>query len=1245
MSLCKLKQSNTGLYLPKLASSVLLKFLLAISFVGFSKSTDAQCTMSCRGAINLSLSEYGYSKIEPGAVLSSSVGCGFGFEVSILDSLDHNYGDTAWCSMIGKTMRVSVRDIASNNSCWSKLKVEDKVPPVFTCDTVFVYCNDSILPSQIGFPIANDNCGVIPNSKLSYKDVFTDLPCFAVIKNDTVTARVDRTWTTADATGNTATCVQRIFYKRVKIDDVTFPENLDDIVRPVLTCEQDPTDFNLTGFPKIHGKNIQNGGLCELAVSYSDVKIPICGNRSFKILREWRIIDWCTATSKLVVQIIKVMDKTAPVLTVPANITISTNNNNCSAGITLPLATATDNCSSVTVSVSSSLGNGVGPFVFPLGTHIITYTAQDICGNVSTKSITLTVIDDVPPTAVCDENTDVSLGYDGTAFMYADAVDNGSHDNCSSIKFLATRDTFPLDSIVKFSCNDLKAPVQVRMRVIDKNGLYNECMVWVRVQDKIAPLITCPSEKFIICSDDITDTLLVGKAIAKDNCGIKSLTFKDVNHTNTCKEGYITRTWTATDNQNLASSCNQTINLRDTTPITIQFPKDTIFYTCNSATDTSLTGFPKVFGKDCENIAITYTDQFFPIAVPACYKIIRNWQIVDWCKFVPNSGNTTGTWGHQQVIKVLDSIPPVLKCPADLTVGIQSDNCSGLVNMENATATDCSQYISIHNNSIYSTAKNANASGVYPTGIYNISFTAEDGCGNITNCITKLTVRDAKAPNPVCLNGISITLMQTGMIPLTPAMVENIGASWDNCATYSQLTFEVSPKQFDCSQLGYQNVQLTVTDPSGNSNFCIASVFVQDNMGVCNVDTNTVAVSGTISTEEGVKTSDVNVSLSGNMNVKTVTDIEGKYAFPGLKKGYQYGVIPSNDREIGKGVSTADLVQIRKHILQIESLNSPYKIIAADVNMDRKVTTQDMVELRKIILKIVDTIAQDKSWRYIPSHYIFQNPSNPFGENFPEAINGSNILQSYLNGNFVALKVGDVNNTALPNTTTERNETENIRVKSSNQTFEKGELVEIPLYYEKEITPEGIQFTLRFDPEVLKYKDIKAGALLDLNETNIGLSQLNEGLIHLSWNGNVNSDSKLVTFQFEGLKSGKIIDNFNFAENQLKAEIYANDNKYPIQLHLTDENKLNSTVLYQNKPNPFSEITEIGFFLPELMKVSLIITDITGKVCKQMTGTYEKGFNTILISKQDLPNGGIFNYSITTVSGEMLTKKMVLFKD
>ncbi len=1246
MSLCIIKQSSTGLHLPKLASSVLLKLLLAVFLIGFSQNSEAQCFMTCRGSINLSLSEFGYSKIEPNDILLSSLGCGFGFKVTILDSIDRPYGDTAYCSMIGKKLKVSVLDLASGNSCWSNLKVEDKVPPVFQCDTVFVYCNDSILPTQIGFPIASDNCGQIPNNKLAYKDVFADLPCFSKVKNDTITARIDRTWTTADASGNTASCVQRIFYKRLTIDDVVFPANLDDIVNPALQCEQDPTDFNLTGFPQVKGKNILNGGLCELAVSYTDVKIPLCGPRSYKLLREWRIIDWCSATSKLVVQIIKVMDKKAPVLTVPANFTVSTDNSSCKAGITLPNATATDNCSSFTITIASSQGNGPGPFFFPLGKNVITYTAQDICGNSSSKTVTITVFDGVPPTPVCDENTEVSLGLDGTAFIYATSFDKGSHDNCAIDRFLAARDGLPLDSIVRFSCTDFKSPVQVTMRVYDKANLYNECMVWVKVQDKIAPTITCPVNRTIICAQDEKDFSLVGKATVKDNCGIKSTTFKDEVNINACREGFIKRTWTTVDNLNNSASCVQIISLVDTSKVEIVFPKDILLYGCNQATDTSLTGYPQVKGKDCENILITYTDQFFPIAVPACFKIIRTWQVVDWCKFVPNSGNNEGVWGFQQVIKVLDSIAPVIKCPVDLTVGILNDNCSGPVNLESATATDCSQYITIKNNAPYATAKNANASGVYPTGNYNITFTAEDGCGNISSCLTKLTVKDAKAPNPVCLNGISITLMQNGTIPITPAMIENIGATWDNCAAYSQIKFDVEPKMFDCSNLGYQYVKLTATDPSGNSNFCIAYILIQDNMGACVGDTTTVAVSGTIATEDGVKAPEVEVSMSGNMNLKTMTDLEGNYNFPGLKKGYQFGVVPFNDREIGKGVSTADLVLIRKHILDLEKLNSPYKIIAADINMDRKVSTADMVELRKIVLKMVDTIAGNKSWRFIPAHYIFQLPADPLKESFPEAINGQNILQSFLTGNFVALKVGDVNNSANPSTTSNRTENEAIVIRSAVQYFDKGEDVSIPFISERNITPEGIQFTLRFDPEVLKYKNVKAGALLDLNSANLGLSQLEQGLIHVSWNGEFAENEQLMSFEFEALQKGNTRENIYLTDKQLSAEMYSNNQKYPIQLHMTDAKKLNEQpVLFQNRPNPFSDVTEVGFHLPESMKIQLTITDITGRICKQVTGTYDKGFNTVEISKQDLPNGGVFTYSIVTESGTVISKKMVLFKD
>jgi hypothetical protein len=268
-------------------------------------------------------------------------------------------------------------------------------------------------------------------------------------------------------------------------------------------------------------------------------------------------------------------------------------------------------------------------------------------------------------------------------------------------------------------------------------------------------------------------------------------------------------------------------------------------------------------------------------------------------------------------------------------------------------------------------------------------------------------------------------------------------------------------------------------------------------------------------------------------------------------------------------------------------------------------------------------------------------------ESFPEAINGQNILQSYLNGNFVALKVGDVNNTANPSTTSNRNDNEPMVIKSTVQAFNKGDVFEIPFLLERNnSTLEGMQFTLRFDPEVLKFKQIKGGALLDLNFSNLGLTQLEQGLIHLSWDGTSSTEEQLMAFEFEALQKGNTRENVYLAQQQLSAELYSNNQKYPIQLHMIDAKQpKEQPVLYQNRPNPFSEVTEVGFLLPETMKIQLTITDITGRICKQVTGTYEKGFNSIAISKQDLPNGGVFTYSIVTESGTMISKKMVLFKD
>jgi hypothetical protein len=63
-------------------------------------------------------------------------------------------------------------------------------------------------------------------------------------------------------------------------------------------------------------------------------------------------------------------------------------------------------------------------------------------------------------------------------------------------------------------------------------------------------------------------------------------------------------------------------------------------------------------------------------------------------------------------------------------------------------------------------------------------------------------------------------------------------------------------------------------------------------------------------------------------------------------------ITPVKDDNPLNGVTTYDLVLISKHILGIEPLGSPYKMIAADANKSNSITTFDIVEIRKLILGI-----------------------------------------------------------------------------------------------------------------------------------------------------------------------------------------------------------------------------------------------------------------------------------------------------
>ena len=76
----------------------------------------------------------------------------------------------------------------------------------------------------------------------------------------------------------------------------------------------------------------------------------------------------------------------------------------------------------------------------------MTLTVNDNNGNVSTCTATITVEDDIDPTAICQDLT-VQLDASGSASITAAQVDNGSYDDNCDITMSLSQTDFDCDDI------------------------------------------------------------------------------------------------------------------------------------------------------------------------------------------------------------------------------------------------------------------------------------------------------------------------------------------------------------------------------------------------------------------------------------------------------------------------------------------------------------------------------------------------------------------------------------------------------------------------------------------------------------------------------------------------------------------------------------------------------------------------------------------------------------------------------
>lgn len=1207
-------------------------------------------------------------------------------------------------TLINQVFSVTVTDIESGIFCVGFIEIVDNVAPTLTCEDRTISCVADTSVANLGEPILMDNC---PNSliSLTYEDVFVDEGC---ISNNAAIVR--RVWNAVDVGGNETACLQTIFLERPDLLSIDFPRD------HLVSCDMPDTEPDNLGFPRFEGLPIENGGICDLSVTYSDDSTMLCGMSEFQILRTWTVIDLCTNFSISNVQVILIQDETAPEINCPSDLTVTTEAGQCYATVSLPEPIISDNCDgNPNFFVSTSYGAvGTGPHSFvPVGQHTVQYTAVDECGNTNICTITLTVVDDEAPVAVCDDRTAVSIPTGGIGIVKAITFDEGSTDNCADTLYFKVRkmeigacnglngDDAAIDGYqewfddkVIFCCEEMDAEdLQVVLKVYeidpgpgpvdpsrelpggDLFGHVNECMVQVEVQDKLAPIFDhCPENLTIQCTDDYSDLSVFGSPVIRDNCGFTYDSTEQVT-INDCGIGAIRRVFNAVDAIGNASSCTQIINVVNDNPFReewITWPADYTSEVCGTSTDPSdlPEGFnePQIINDACADVSYNYEDLFFDIAFPACYKILRTWTVLDWCVYNPDNPEAGGKFTSVQVIKVKDTERPVLTCPDNVNTSLINDCTSVQVDIDLATAEDCTSNLIITNNSPYASSGGANASGVYPRGTTLVTFSASDRCGNVSSCEMTITVEDLVSPTPLCLVGLSVSLSEVDGEEVATVGANSFDAgSTDNCTPIHLLKKTIrrgnenrmTPPNttqitFNCGDIGTQLIEFWVTDEKGNSDFCATFISIQDNNNVCMEAITSGNIAGGITTEMGEMVEDVAVQIIQENSIESFTGPDGLFNFSDIPWGNNYTVIPEKNTNILAGISTIDLILISKHILGVQKLDTPYKIIAADIDKNDKISTIDLIKLRKLILGIATEMPNgNQSWRFVDANFIFPNPNNPFVGYFPEKYNVNNFSDPSMEVNFIGVKIGDVNNSAAPNSlfgAEYRAGYGEMVMRVANKRIATGATFTVKFNAAEMNKIVGYQFTLNFDPQQLEFIDVEAGGLPEMSEANFGLFASDQGLITTSWNemgiSAAPGDQWLFSLTFRAKTDMELKDVLSVSSKITAAEAYtAEGDLMNVSLAFEElpfeADPADPVVLYQNNPNPFRTETTIGFSLQEPSAIKLDIFDTGGKVYYDMRGAFDKGYHEVKISREDLPAKGILYYRLESGKSSK-TKKMMI---
>lgn len=361
---------------------------------------------------------------------------------------------------------------------------------------------------------------------------------------------------------------------------------------------------------------------------------------------------------------------------------------------------------------------------------------------------------------------------------------------------------------------------------------------------------------------------------------------------NNCYTGKIDRIWLL-DDPTGSLNCLQTILVHSLSDWGVQFPAD-ISANCM---DGILDGIsPKIFNENCEMIEVSYQDVVSDNQPTSCMKIERTWAVINWCAVGNDIGNEIievpenqlnnpfndldgdgdsddrtfrdswdgidfpdeddagffaadeGPWDGYiefvQTIEVTDTEAPTFPNNCSISsICIQDQNCGVEVTFESPDIEDCDSDFMLSVDSDL-----GSGTGPFidvPDGVYNVTYTATDLCGNSNTCQTTLEIKDCQNPVANCKNVLTVELVSNNP-PIYAFWANELDlGSYDNCSSNLQYSFSSDPDDISfligCEDLGELTLNLWVTDHAGNQSTCETLVYIQDSNVDCEKGSDDVA--------------------------------------------------------------------------------------------------------------------------------------------------------------------------------------------------------------------------------------------------------------------------------------------------------------------------------------------------------------------------------------------------------------------